>query len=1127
MPSFKDVKKVLVLGSGGIKIGEAGEFDYSGSQCLKAIREEGIEAILVNPNVATIQTDTRLADKVYLLPVTPRMVSRVIEQERPDGIMLGFGGQTALNCGVALKKEGILERYGVRVLGTSVEAIEIASDRELFKQTMRSNGIEIVRGRAAHSMDEALAIVKDLGYPVMIRVAFTLGGKGSGIAHNEYELYEIVQRGLAASMIHQVMLEEYIGHWKQIEYEIMRDYKGNAITVCNMENILAMRVHTGDNIVIAPSQTINNHEYHMLRSIGIRAVEACRVVGECNIQFALEPDSERYAVIEINPRLSRSSALASKATGYPLAYMAAKLALGYTLDELLNKITKMTTACFEPSLDYVVVKVPRWDFKKFDRANRKLGTQMKSVGEVMAVARTFEEAIQKAYRMLDIGLDGVLRTEVKRFRSDEELEDAIMNPDDEILLNVVDALRLGWSVEKIARLTPIDPWFIYRLKNIVEMENRLKSLKRLDGNEDVIREAKRLGFSDRQIARYLNIREDDVRRFRKAEGIVPVVKQIDTLAAEWPAKTNYLYMTYGGIRDDIEFGQNADATTTSTTSTTTSTTVDTTTADTTTATTTSTTADTTSTGEEIYNNNGKVIVLGAGTYRIGSSVEFDWATVNMVWGLKEHGFKEVIVINCNPETVSTDYDVSDRLYFEELTLERVLDIHEKERVEGIVTCVGGQVANNLAPKLASHGARILGTSNYDLDRAEDRAKFSALLDMLGIRQPPWQEFTSIDKAKEFCESIGYPVLVRPSYVLSGSAMRVIWDESNLEHYLSMAAEVSPEHPVVISKFITDALEVEVDGVADGNGNTLIGAIIEHVESAGIHSGDAMMVIPPWRLSSKHVQTLREYTHAIARALRIRGPFNIQYIVKDENVYVIECNVRASRSMPYVSKFTGVNLITLAAGVIAGKALPEIDEPWLNAKGFAVKVPQFSFMQLEGADIVLGVEMKSTGEVACFGETFYDALSKALMAAGYNLASRGSVLITVGGAVKRRILPIVSTLKAMNFSIYATEHTGEFLIENGFKDVKIVYKISEPNRKPNIADLLHARAVDFIINVPSTLTIEKYAEMLEDEYMIRRKAVEMGIPVFTNLDVANLFIKTLEWLKGNEPSISPIKGYMLV
>ncbi|MEM2113804.1 MAG: carbamoyl-phosphate synthase (glutamine-hydrolyzing) large subunit, partial [Candidatus Nitrosocaldus sp.] len=924
---------------------------------------------------------------------------------------------------------------------------------------------------------------------IQARCRCSANSKGSGIAHNEYELYEIVQRGLAASMIHQVMLEEYIGHWKQIEYEIMRDYKGNAITVCNMENILAMRVHTGDNIVIAPSQTINNHEYHMLRSIGIRAVEACKVVGECNIQFALEPNSERYAVIEINPRLSRSSALASKATGYPLAYMAAKLALGYTLDELLNRITKVTTACFEPSLDYVVVKVPRWDFKKFDRANRKLGTQMKSVGEVMAVARTFEEAIQKAYRMLDIGLDGVLRREVKRFRSDEELEDAIMNPDDEILLNIIDALRLGWSVERISRLTPIDPWFIYRLKSIVEMEYTLKSLKHLD--EDTIREAKRLGFSDRQIARYLDMKEDDVRRFRKARGIVPVVKQIDTLAAEWPAKTNYLYMTYGGMTDDIQVDQRS-----------------------------------TDTDGEARNSNGRVIVLGAGTYRIGSSVEFDWATVNMVWGLKEHGFREVVVINCNPETVSTDYDVSDRLYFEELTLERVLDIHEKEMPEGIVTCVGGQVANNLTPKLALHDARILGTSNDDLDRAEDRAKFSALLDMLGIKQPAWQEFTSIDNAKEFCKSIGYPVLVRPSYVLSGSAMRVIWDESNLEHYLSMAAEVSPEHPVVISKFITDALEVEVDGVADGNGNALIGAIIEHVESAGTHSGDAMMVIPPWRLSSKHIHTLREYTHAIAKALRIRGPFNIQYIVKGSDVYVIECNVRASRSMPYVSKFTGVNLITLAAGVIAGKALPEVDEPWLNAKGFAVKVPQFSFMQLEGADIVLGVEMKSTGEVACFGDTFYDALSKALMASGYNLA-KGSVLITVGGVMKKRVLPIVSTLKAMNFSIYATEHTAEFLLENGFKDVQIVYKISEPNRKPNIADLLHARAVDFIINVPSTLTIEKYAEMLEDEYMIRRKAVEMGIPVFTNLDVANLFIKTLEWLKGNEPSVSPLKGYTLV
>jgi len=1088
MPLLDGIKKVLVLGSGGIKIGEAGEFDYSGSQCLKAINEEGLESILVNPNVATIQTDTRLANKVYLLPITPDMVAKVIEQERPDGIMLSFGGQTALNCGVALKKQGILDKYGVRVLGTSVESINIASDRELFKKTMIENGIAVVKGKAATSMQEALDIVKELGYPVMIRVAYTLGGKGSGIAHNEYELYEIVQRGLAASMIHQVMLEEYIGHWKQIEYEIMRDYKGNAITVCNMENILAMRVHTGDNMVIAPSQTINNREYHMLRSVGIRAVEACKVVGECNIQFALEPTSERYAVIEINPRLSRSSALASKATGYPIAYMAAKLALGYSLDELLNKVTKVTTACFEPSLDYVVVKIPRWDFKKFDRVNRKLGTQMKSVGEVMAIGRCFEEAIQKAFRMLDIGLDGVLRKEVKRFMGEEELEELIINPDDEIIQNIIDALRLGWSVERISRLTPIDPWFIYRLKNIVDMESTLLKVKELD--EELIREAKRLGFSDVQIARYLGISENTVREFRKKHGIVPVVKQIDTLAAEWPAKTNYLYLTYGGSSDDITYNNNN-----------------------------------INDGRE---KKRKAIVLGAGTYRIGSSVEFDWATVNMIWGLKSNGFDEVAVINCNPETVSTDYDISDRLYFEELTLERVLDIYEKEKADGIVTCVGGQIANNLTPKLARHNVKILGTDPEDLDRAEDRAKFSALLDKLNIKQPTWQVFESIEQAKEFCKIIGYPVLVRPSYVLSGSAMKVVWDESNLDKYLTLAAEVSKEYPVVISKFITDALEVEVDGVADGS-NAIICSIIEHIESAGIHSGDAMMVIPPLRLSMKHIKMIREYTLNIARALRIRGPFNIQFIVKGDDIYVIECNLRASRSMPYVSKFTRVNVISLAARVIAGKALPEIEEPWVNAKGYAVKAPQFSFMQLEGADIVLGVEMRSTGEVACFGDTFYDAMVKALLASNYNLNinnSKRSALLTVGGLMKRRILPIVSLLKALNFNIYATEHTAEFLIANGFKDVTIVYKISEPDRKPNIIDLLYNREVDIIINIPSTLTIEKFVGMLDDEYMIRRKAVEMGIPVFTTLESANMFLKALEWLVSNRPSIKPLENYII-
>ncbi len=1063
-----DLKKVLVLGSGAIKIGEAGEFDYSGSQCLKALKEEGIESILVNPNVATIQTDTRLADKVYLLPVTPEFVTKVIERETPDGIMLAFGGQTALNCGVALAKQGILAKYGVKVLGTSIESIEVTEDRQLFMTTMLKNGIPVAKGKVAYSIDDALAIVKELGYPVMIRVAYTLGGKGGGVARNEYELYDIVQRGLNASMVHQVILDEYIGGWKQIEYEVMRDAKGNSVTICNMENMLGMKVHTGDNIVVAPSQTLNNKEYHMLRTAALHATSVCNIIGECNIQFALEPNSERYCAIEINPRLSRSSALASKATGYPLAYMAAKIALGYSLPELLNKVTKMTTACFEPSLDYIVVKVPRWDFSKFERINRKLGTQMKSVGEVMAIGRCFEEAIQKAVRMLDLGYDSVISDEEMDI---EEIEEKLVRPDNDIIFTITAALMHGLSVERIAKLSSIDPWFIARFERIVKMAKRLK--EGLDVS--IIKEAKRIGFSDKAIARLLNMSEDDIRRFRKENGIEPVIKQIDTLAAEWPAKTNYLYLTYGGDEDDIKIEKRA------------------------------------------------YIVLGAGPYRIGSSVEFDWATVNMVWSIRK--YNEVAVINCNPETVSTDYDICDRLYFEELTLERVLDIYEKENARGIITCVGGQIANNLTPLLAKHDCNIVGTAPEDVDRAEDRTKFSKLLDELNIKQPPWQKFVDINEARKFAEKVKYPVLVRPSYVLSGSAMRVVWNDKQLEEFLMRAAKVSREYPVVISKFLTNSLEVEVDAVANGS-RVVIGSIIEHIESAGIHSGDAMMVIPPWRLSRKNIEDIKDYTIKIARALNIKGPFNIQYLIKDDNVYVIECNVRASRSMPFVSKFTTLNLIEIATRFILNKDVPNsIDDLWLKTSSFAVKVPYFSFMQLEGADIILGVEMQSTGEVACFGSTLYDALSKALISANYNLPSKGSALITVGGLeMKNKILPIVSILKSLGFNILATEHTADFLIENGFEDVKMVYKISEPSRKPNIVDLLYNREIDLIINIPSTLTHEKFVNMLDDEYLIRRKAVELGLPVLTTLEAATSFVKTLQWLRTSKYSIELLKPY---
>lgn len=1015
---------------------------------------------------------------MYLLPVIPSFVIKVIEQERPDGIMLGFGGQTALNCGVALSKQGILEKYGMNVLGTPIHGIEVTEDRELFKETMQKCDVPVAKSGIAYSIEDAMKVVRDIGYPAMIRVAYTLGGRGGGVAHNEYELHEIVQRGLALSMVHQVLIEEYIGDWKQIEYEVMRDYNDNSVIVCNMENVLGMKVHTGDNIVVAPSQTINNHEYHMLRTAGIRATRACEVVGECNIQFALQPLSEKYDAVEINARLSRSSALASKATGYPLAYMAAKIGLGYTLPELVNRITKVTTACFEPSLDYIVVKFPRWDFKKFEMVNRKIGTQMKSVGEVMAVGRNFEEAIQKAVRMLDIGIDGVtVNSDGLENVQIEELEDRLLNPDDEIILNVIDALRKGITVERISKVSTIDPWFVAGLDNIVQLE---KKLKESELNADLIREAKRLGFSDRQIARYVGMDEVKVREFRKQANIIPVVKQIDTLAAEWPAKTNYLYMTYGGSTDDIV----------------------------------------------LEKNGSRAVVLGAGPYRIGSSVEFDWGTVNMVWGLKENGVKEVAVINCNPETVSTDYDVCDRLYFEELTHERVLDIYEKEKADGVVTCVGGQVANNLTPKLAKSGVKIIGTSNEDVDKAEDRSKFSNLLDQLKIKQPAWQKFINLDDAKTFSKGVGYPVLVRPSYVLSGAAMKVVWDERQLKQYLTEASNVSPEYPVVISKFMLDALEVEVDAVSDGS-KIVIGSIIEHIETAGIHSGDAMMVIPTWRLTRKIMETITDYSSKIAKALKIKGPFNMQYIVKDENVYVIECNVRASRSMPFVSKFVGLNLIALAARVMTGKSIPkEAEDAWLKTTGFGVKVPQFSFMQLEGADIVLGVEMQSTGEVACFGNTFYDALSKALIAAGYALPAKGSALVTVGGTdMKSKVLPMISILKSMGFNLLATEHTADFLIENGFTDTNVVYKISEPDRNPNIINLLYDREVDFIVNIPNTSTLEKYVGMLYDEYQIRRKAVEMGLPVLTTLESANSFVKTLEWLRNNEPAISSLKGYM--
>ena len=1057
-------------------------------------------SVLVNPNVATIQTDTRFADRVYLLPVTPAYVESIIESERPDGLMLAYGGQTALNCGVGLEESDALSRYGVRVLGTPVQGIRRTEDRQLFKDAMVECGVPVLRSRTVTDFESAREAAAELGYPVIARVAYTLGGKGGGIAHNEIELHEIVGRGINASLVGQVLVEEYVGDWKQIEYEVMRDYAGNNVVVCNMENVLSMRVHTGDNIVVAPSQTIDNSEYHAMRSAALRATRHVGIVGECNIQYALDKDSDRYAAIEINPRLSRSSALASKATGYPLAYMSAKIGLGHSLPELANSITQSTTACFEPSLDYVVCKHPRWDFAKFERVNRRLGVTMKSVGEVMAVGRTFEESLQKAVRMLGAGDDGLVLNRAGRppagaGLSGEDLEDRLAHHDDRILHCVAEAVRRGMAVGRIHSLSAIDPWFVEKIAGIVRMGGELERAggagagaagrgqdRRLGSpgiSAELLGRAKRLGFSDAQIARAASSTEADVRRARKEAGIVPSVKQIDTLAAEWPARTNYLYVTYGGSSDDIA----------------------------------------------VPPEERGIVVLGAGPYRIGSSVEFDWGTVNMVWGLKERGERSVAVVNCNPETVSTDYDVCDRLYFEEITHERVMDIAEFEGPRGVVTCVGGQTANNLTPALAASGIPVIGTDAADVDAAEDRSKFSAVLDSLHIRQPPWQAFSSLAGAREFARKVGYPVIVRPSYVLSGAAMKVVWSQDDLKKYVGQATSVSPDHPVVISKFMLGALEVDVDGVCDGS-SVVIGAIVEHIDSAGVHSGDAMMCIPPWRLSNSTVDTITDYTRRIATAFRVRGPFNLQFLVSGGQPYVIELNIRASRSMPFVSKLVRTNLIYLAARAVLGEALPPVPaDRWRRIPNYGIKVPQFSFMQLDGADMVLGVEMQSTGEAACFGSSFYDALSKALTSVGYSLPRSGTALVTIGGTEnKERLLPTVALLDSLGFAMLATEHTAEFF-RRKIPGIRTVHKISEPGRKPNISDLLHGRKIDFIINVPSTSTLEKYVGMLYDEYQIRRKALELGVPVLTTPELAESFARTLEWMRDNETTRLPLEPYL--
>ncbi len=1083
MPKFDWIHKVLVLGSGAIKIGEAAEFDYSGSQCLKALMEEGIETVLINPNIATIQTDPRLSGKVYLLPVTPEFVEKVIDKERPDGILLSFGGQTALNCGVELAKSGVYEKYNVKVLGTPIDAIEDTGNRERFRQAMIKAGVPPLRSKSATTVREALDVASEIGYPVIVRVAYTLGGRGAGVAYNAWELREIVTRGLAQSRITQVLVEEYVGHWKEVEYEVMRDYSDNCLTVCNMENLDPMGVHTGDSIVVAPSQTLTNREYHLIRSASIDAIRSLGIVGECNIQWALHPTSEEFRVIEVNSRMSRSSALASKVTGYPLAYIATKLSVGYTLPELINKVTEVTTACFEPALDYITVKIPRWDLQKFKNADRHIGPQMRSVGEVMSIGRCLEEALQKAVRMCDTGKVGlVCNPEDSEAESVEKIKDAVANPTDERLFKIVKALKMGISIDEIYQLSGVDPFFLYKIQNVINMEEKLRALQFKDSTTpEIIREAKRIGFSDEQIAACTGVKEVEVRQFRKTAGVVPVVKQIDTLAAEWPARTNYLYLTYGGDEDDVDFAS----------------------------------------------DKSKVMVLGAGVFRIGSSVEFDWCGVNTIWALKKNGVQEAIMVNYNPETVSTDYDVSDKLYFEELSTERILDIYEKENPLGIIASVGGQIPNNLAMKLATAGVKLLGTAAEDIDAAEDRSKFSALLDKLGVPQPEWSKLTSISAAKRFAEKIGYPVIVRPSYVLSGSAMRVAYNETMLENFLKLAAKVSRDQPVVISKFVDKAKEVEVDGVSDGE-TCVIGSIMEHVENAGVHSGDATMSIPPQTLSLDVQKKIEDCTQRIVSALKIKGPYNIQYLVKDGVVHVIECNLRASRSMPFVSKTRGLNLIELATLAMLGKKFKELQTCGLPPIGHVgVKVPQFSFMRLSGADPVLGVEMLSTGEVACLGENFADAFSKALQSAEFRIPPKGgSVLITVGGEEpKRRVVPLAKAFEEMGFKIYATEHTAEALRAAGISAVTVLCKVKEADSNPNILDYLQERKIDLVINVPMGNKRKSYSDVLTDGYIIRRQAVEFNVPVITNLELASALVKVLQQKEHEDGTIRSLNEYM--
>jgi carbamoyl-phosphate synthase large subunit len=1032
-------KKVLILGSGALKIGEAGEFDYSGSQAIKALKEEGIATVLVNPNIATIQTSERLAERIYFLPVTPEFVAQVIERERPDAIALSFGGQTALNCGLALARSGILEKFNVAVLGTPIRTIEATEDRALFTERLAEIGVEVPRSSAAASLDEAMQVAKSIGYPVMVRVAYALGGLGSGLCVDEPQLIERVAKGLAHSP--QVLVEEYLVGWKEFEYEVVRDRFDNCIVVCNMENLDPMGIHTGESIVVAPSQTLTNREYHMLREIAIRTVRHLGVIGECNIQFALDPRSGAYRAIEVNARLSRSSALASKATGYPLAFVAAKLALGHNLAQLRNGITRATTACFEPALDYVVVKAPRWDLQKFRNASQSIGSSMKSVGEVMSIGRSFEEALQKALRML--GAPN-LCIEAK------DIERLLREPTPERIYVVAEAFRRGRTVDEVHRLSHIDPWFLQRIRHIVDVEGRLR-----EGlSDELLREAKQAGFSDFNVSSFTGLSPEKIKEIREKAGIVPCVKQIDTLAGEYPAQTNYLYLTYHGSEDDVPAGGLDNA----------------------------------------------VLVLGSGAYRIGSSVEFDWCAVTSVQALRRMGY-QTIMVNHNPETVSTDYNECDRLYFDEISLETVLEICRRDKPLGVVVSVGGQVPNNLAMHLAEAGVRLLGTPAQSIDTAEDRHKFSRLLDQLGVVQPLWQELINEKDALEFARSAGYPVLVRPSYVLSGAAMGVASNDAELERFLKRATKVSPLHPVVISKFLENARELELDAVAS-YGELIVSAVSEHVENAGVHSGDATLVLPPQRTYLETVRRIRRISSRIAAALKIHGPFNIQFLAKGNEVSVIECNLRASRSFPFVSKVLRINFIDIATEVMMGRPVPVHGGSVMDLNYVGVKAPQFSFTRLEGADPVLGVEMASTGEVGCLGDDFEEAFLKALLSVGFRLPVKSVLLSTGPIADKAAFLEPARTLLGMGVKLYATEGTAAFLGANGVPS-EVLYWPNEA-RSPNALEYLNQRRVDLVINIPKSSAEDE----LTNDYLIRRKAADFGIPLITNLQLAQRLVEAL-------------------